>query len=286
MVRQRTQIQKRLEAALLFENDHTCCICTERGKHVQIHHIDGDNSNNMSGNLAVLCLDCHSRVTGASGLGKKYSEFEVKKYKKHWEYVVRKKRKLVTRFDTAQPFKRREKEAFRFEIKKNVYMLVAAQNLSRVKEILEFLDTYSTLEGDASYIFRQLIDVAPYLGYADLVATYVPQYLELHGPRDEDVREMKLAIELLRWIAEIGAMGMGFGQIQASLRALHEISETAKTYKLRALTSLIVFNLENLQMLLREDAEFLPATERRKAIKLTGLYLAGLTKPIRDQRRK
>jgi hypothetical protein len=64
---------------------HRCCICHEPRKHVQIHHIDGNPSNNEWENLAVLCVDCHSLVTGDQGFGKKYSEREVKLYKSNWE---------------------------------------------------------------------------------------------------------------------------------------------------------------------------------------------------------
>src|SRR5712692_1405406 len=71
--------------ALLYRNDHTCCICNDRSRDVQIHHIDGDPANNAPENLAVVCLDCHSRVTGARGLGQSYRPGEVRKYKRTWE---------------------------------------------------------------------------------------------------------------------------------------------------------------------------------------------------------
>ena len=45
----------------------------------------GNPGNNDSDNLAVLCRDCHSRVTGDEGLGRRYSKLEVKKYKRSWE---------------------------------------------------------------------------------------------------------------------------------------------------------------------------------------------------------
>ena len=56
---------------------------------MQLHHIDGDPSNNGEMNLAVLCLDCHSRVTGDEGLGRRYSQAEVRLYKTRWEETCR-----------------------------------------------------------------------------------------------------------------------------------------------------------------------------------------------------
>ncbi len=92
-----------------------------RGKDVITHHIDGDSSNNDPTNLAVLCHDCHSRVTGTHGLGRKYSSIEVGKYKRDWEFIVRKKRHLII-----EPYRKLEKSevrSTRFEIKRNLYEL-------------------------------------------------------------------------------------------------------------------------------------------------------------------
>jgi len=52
---------------------------------VQIHHIDENKNNNDIDNLVALCLECHSKVTGNEGLGRKYSRNEIKKYKESWE---------------------------------------------------------------------------------------------------------------------------------------------------------------------------------------------------------
>ncbi len=85
---QRQDIPDHVSTVVLAANNHTCCICHKR-KHVQLHHIDGDPSNNREMNLAVLCLDCHSRVTGDEGLGRRYSEAEVRLYKSRWEETCR-----------------------------------------------------------------------------------------------------------------------------------------------------------------------------------------------------
>src|SRR5688572_14517052 len=81
----RRNIPQQVSDELMYRNRHTCCICQTSRKHVQIHHIDSDPSNNDFFNLAVLSLDCHSLVTGDEGMGRKYSPGEVAKYKAQWE---------------------------------------------------------------------------------------------------------------------------------------------------------------------------------------------------------
>lgn len=85
MSKNRIPIPKEKAEQVLYQNRHTCCICREFRKHVQIHHIDSNPSNNEISNFAVLCLDCHSLVTGNEGLGRSYSIPEVTKYKLSWE---------------------------------------------------------------------------------------------------------------------------------------------------------------------------------------------------------
>ena len=69
----------------MYKNRHTCCICRVPRKHVQIHHIDSNNSNITFANLAVVCLDCHSLVTSDEGLGRRFTPGEVTRYKLDWE---------------------------------------------------------------------------------------------------------------------------------------------------------------------------------------------------------
>ena len=49
---------------LLAKNGRMCCVCKASGVGVQFHHIDGDHSNTVDENLAVLCVadhDAHHR---------------------------------------------------------------------------------------------------------------------------------------------------------------------------------------------------------------------------------
>jgi len=40
-------------------NAGVCCVCKQRWIGVQLHHIDGDHSNTIDENLAVLCVKDH-----------------------------------------------------------------------------------------------------------------------------------------------------------------------------------------------------------------------------------
>jgi hypothetical protein len=84
----RKKINEQVADQLLFDVDRTCCLCTQPGKSVQIHHIDGDNQNNDLSNLVVLCLGCHDEVTRGPGLGRGISAGYLLLKKKFWAESV------------------------------------------------------------------------------------------------------------------------------------------------------------------------------------------------------
>jgi len=84
MPKNRIPISADLVAEIMFSSDRTCCICTERGKTVQIHHIDSEPSHNVADNLAVLCLECHNDTQIEGGFGRKLNGKLVKKYRDEW----------------------------------------------------------------------------------------------------------------------------------------------------------------------------------------------------------
>ncbi|GAH63199.1 unnamed protein product, partial [marine sediment metagenome] len=85
----RKKIPINIDAELLFNNDRTCCICRDRRKRPQIHHINGDTSNNSLDNLAVVCPIDHDEIHKQGGMTKGFSPVLVKKYKSSWEQSVR-----------------------------------------------------------------------------------------------------------------------------------------------------------------------------------------------------
>jgi hypothetical protein len=80
----RVNISDDLAVEILFRHDRACCVCQERGKPVQIHHIDEDPSNNNEENLAVLCLECHDDTQIKGGFGRKLGAAQVTKYRDEW----------------------------------------------------------------------------------------------------------------------------------------------------------------------------------------------------------
>jgi hypothetical protein len=98
----RSAVPQATADALLVANRRACCICHER-KQVVIHHIDENPSNHAPDNLAVLCLDCHGRVTGNEGLGRRYTEAEVKGHKRAWEEVSARSRFEDGKQDAGEP---------------------------------------------------------------------------------------------------------------------------------------------------------------------------------------
>lgn len=52
-----------------METDDSCGICGYKGKeNLTIHHIDGNNSNNVYDNQIVLCHNCHCRFHESKGI--------------------------------------------------------------------------------------------------------------------------------------------------------------------------------------------------------------------------
>jgi hypothetical protein len=80
----RAAIPTTIAAEVLVAHDRTCCVCHERGKRVQIHHVDGDNSNNDKANLAVVCFDCHDLTLIKGGFGRGLDAAQVTNYRDEW----------------------------------------------------------------------------------------------------------------------------------------------------------------------------------------------------------
>jgi hypothetical protein len=84
----RTSIPTTLAARVLFDADRTCCVCRQKGKPLQIHHIDSDHANSIYENLAALCLDCHTETQIRGGFHRKLDSDQIILYRDDWKAIV------------------------------------------------------------------------------------------------------------------------------------------------------------------------------------------------------
>jgi hypothetical protein len=92
MAKPRTSIPLDIASEVLFLSDNTCCKCRNRGKTVQIHHVNEDASDNKLENMAVLCLECHNETQITGGFGRKLTAPLVIKYRNEWLLRVQTRR--------------------------------------------------------------------------------------------------------------------------------------------------------------------------------------------------
>lgn len=178
MAKRRRSFRAQTSDEILFVSNHTCCICRIAGKDVQIHHIDGNNGHNDLSNLAVVCLDCHSRVSGTRGLGRAYSQGEVRRYKRAWEQHVRETR------GTHQPRVRYKTELIS-RIDLIVCEILALRRGSpRAKELLNTLYELHLWRGSPR-IDRAIIE-----GLGHLALMTGLSYPQMAGPVAEKLWEM------------------------------------------------------------------------------------------------
>jgi len=93
--KKRVKIDDELASEILYRSEHTCCLCKNEGKPVQIHHINEDPSDNRMENLAVVCVECQNKIHRKGGIEKSYLPDEVRKHKILWEAAVANRRKYL-----------------------------------------------------------------------------------------------------------------------------------------------------------------------------------------------
>ncbi len=89
--KERIEIPDELADRVLFYSDRTCCVCREKNRPIQIHHIDDDPSNNSFINLAVLCFDCHHKTQITGGFDRKLNARQVTMFRDEWLTIVSKR---------------------------------------------------------------------------------------------------------------------------------------------------------------------------------------------------
>jgi len=77
MKKKRLPIPQKIKDKLLVECNHMCVRCGVQ--YHEVHHIDGDPSNNAEENLIVLCPNCHQGKVHGNGI--KITSTQMKLYK-------------------------------------------------------------------------------------------------------------------------------------------------------------------------------------------------------------
>jgi len=85
----RVPIPDDLAAKVMFASDRTCCVCRLERHKVQLHHIDGDPSNNAIDNVAVICLHCHSDAHTTGAFVRNLTPELIRLYNSSWRDIVR-----------------------------------------------------------------------------------------------------------------------------------------------------------------------------------------------------
>lgn len=78
----RKSIPQKLRDEILQKCNNQCCICQKDG--IQIHHIDGNASNNDEENLAPLCPNHHDEAGLNRQLGSRLSLKRIKMHRDKW----------------------------------------------------------------------------------------------------------------------------------------------------------------------------------------------------------
>ena len=78
---------------LLEANAYRCCVCKRKDVGFNLHHIDGNNSNSIDANLAVLCVEDHDHHHRPANYACKSNHTElgaaeILKFKTSWEQFV------------------------------------------------------------------------------------------------------------------------------------------------------------------------------------------------------
>ena len=86
----RKPIPNSLQQQIIYDSQWVCAICQQSGG--QIHHIDGDHSNNTEANLVFLCAKHHDEAHTTRTMSRNLSKSALAYAKKEWNRQVAEKR--------------------------------------------------------------------------------------------------------------------------------------------------------------------------------------------------
>jgi hypothetical protein len=84
---ERVEVPAAIADAVLIASGHRCAVCGSPS--IQLHHSNGDRSDNRPENLVVVCLIHHDQAERSGGLVRKLTPTQLRKYKRAWESKVK-----------------------------------------------------------------------------------------------------------------------------------------------------------------------------------------------------
>ncbi len=170
----RIQIPQIIRDEVLVEFNHTCVRCD--APYHEVHHIDGDPSNNSKDNLIVLCPNCHQGKVHGKSI--KITPEQLRLYKKMKSKAVFK------------PIYNAVRSRLEF-IEADKYEDMALDEISsRSKDLIEFISTLSHGE----YYVRKLKEYLRTPLFAIVWTFDTPDYV-FKQRRKEQEKELKTQIE-------------------------------------------------------------------------------------------
>lgn len=287
----RIKVPHKKEVEILFKNKHVCCICRElrSSSEVQIHHIDGDPSNNNLNNLAVLCSSHHNLANiglqkGGVGQSKKFSSDEIRRYKNEWEKKVETETRIERR---ALPIHERKQLdiLYKFEIskRKNEILAFSKREYHAIEDNYKFLKQLSLEEFVSGLKLRSIIldaysDISFQCVWRDYVALPLvdavrdlfphlvgPQHVRIHS------NDKKLLLKSLDIFKTVGGWGAEFSNninlLIKVCQTIYELAEIASWYKF---SGFLTKTIQVLNSIKKDCSEYEPdkkGVDREKSIK-------------------
>lgn len=248
--RSRRAIPRDIERAVLFRNQSVCCVCQKPG--IQIHHIDGNPSNNKRSNLCALCIQHHAEASSTSSMVKGLSSSLLRQYKKTWETSVAVKYQIasVKRAERPSLTERRE---IALEVKKTIFWLVGKKSANQVNESIDYLYGWCLLEIGPKDVLRTL-NLIHWLLELPTLAIFVRRlhefFMGLVGPgfvrmSASDERHVIAAIKLL---GGIGTQAVIF-EAESSLfiqleKAFAQFAKIGLDYRRKAIGKAVILEID------------------------------------------
>ena len=211
--KKRIKIPNATEGQLLYQTDYKCCVCNKRGD--QIHHLDGNPSNNNLDNLAFLCFEDHNLASLKETLRKKLTKEAIVNYRNHHYQVIEKRRKKeLGALD--KPISKLTNEKL-LTVTKNALIILEIENIKtkyfsaewdKRAEILNELDKYVNHKNNRlAYDILEFLSLAASQtrgGMTENVALSIFEHILNFSPSFYGKQERKQAIELAKQCIHIG----------------------------------------------------------------------------------